>query len=127
VNLVSPLNRVIGLGSAKAGAQHWWLQRVTAVALIPLGLWLAISLFALDDFAYTAVIAWAQRPVTSILLILTVLVVSYHSNLGVQVVIEDYVHTAALKTAALVGSVLAHFGLCVAALFAILRIAFSSP
>ena len=124
MNLVSPLNRVIGLGSAKTGAQAWWLQRVSAVALIPLGLWLALSLFAMDDFGYAAAAVWVQRPVTSILLVLTVLVASYHSYLGVQVVIEDYVHGAASKTAALIGSVLAHFGLCVAALFAILRIAF---
>jgi succinate dehydrogenase / fumarate reductase membrane anchor subunit len=123
VNLVSPLNRVLGLGSAKGGSEHWWLQRVTAVALIPLGLWLAISLLALGDYGYGAVVAWVQRPVTSILLILTVLVVSYHSYLGVQVVIEDYVHTAALKVSALIGSRFAHFGLAVAALFAILKLA----
>lgn len=123
MKLESPLNRAIGLGSAKTGAQHWWLQRVSAVALIPLGLWLALSLFAFEDYGYAAVAAWLQGPVTSILLVLTVLVLSYHSYLGVQVVIEDYVHEAGLKAAMLIGSLLAHFGLCVAALFAILRVA----
>lgn len=126
MNLVSPLNRVIGFGSAKNGSQNWWMQRVSAVALIPLGLWLALSLLALDGYGYAAVVEWMRGPVTSILLILTVLVVSYHSYLGVQVVIEDYVHSAALKPAALVGSLLAHFGLCICALFAILRVAFGA-
>ena len=125
MSLVTPLNRVLGLGSTKAGAEHWWWQRLSAVALVPLGLWFAASLLALDDFSYATVVAWAARPLTSVLLILTVLVVSYHSYLGVQVVIEDYVHAAALKVTALIGSAFAHFGLAVAALFAILKIAFA--
>lgn len=125
MNLVTPLNRVLGLGSAKSGSEHWWMQRVTAVALLPLGLWLAISLLLLDNFAYPTVFAWLQRPLTDILLILTVLAVSYHSYLGLQVVIEDYVHGTAAKVAALMASAFAHFGLSVAALFAILKIAFA--
>lgn len=102
------------------------MQRLTAVALLPLGLWFAIGLLLLDDFAYTTVVAWVQRPSTGIMLVLTVVAVGYHSYLGVQVVIEDYVHGAATKVAALILSALAHFGLTVAALFAVLRIAFSS-
>jgi succinate dehydrogenase / fumarate reductase membrane anchor subunit len=127
LSLVTPLNRVLGLGSAKSGAaEHWWWQRLTAVALVPLGLWLALSLTALDDFSYATVAAWVQQPLTSILLILVVLVTSYHSYLGVQVVVEDYVHAPVLKVAALVGSAFAHFGLAVAALFAILKVAFAA-
>jgi succinate dehydrogenase / fumarate reductase, membrane anchor subunit len=125
MNLVTPLNRVLGLGSAKSGGAHWWMQRITAVALVPLGLWFALSLLAIPDFEYTTVIAWLQRPISSILLILTVLAVSYHSYLGVQVVIEDYVQTASLKILALLASTFAHFGLSVAALFAILKVAFA--
>jgi succinate dehydrogenase / fumarate reductase membrane anchor subunit len=119
------LNRVLGLGSAKSGGAHWWMQRITAVALVPLGLWFALSLLAMPDFEYTTVIAWLQRPMSSILLILTVLAVSYHSYLGLQVVIEDYVQTASLKILALLASTFAHFGLSVAALFAILKVAFA--
>jgi succinate dehydrogenase / fumarate reductase membrane anchor subunit len=125
-NLVTPLNRVLGLGSAKDGAEHWWWQRLSAIALVPLGLWLAISLLTLDDFAHASAIAWVQRPTTGILLTLTVLTVSYHSYLGVQVVIEDYVHTPLLKVATLIGSAFAHFGLAIAALFSILKIAFAA-
>lgn len=126
MSLVTPLNRVLGLGSTKAGAEHWWWQRLTAVALVLLGPWFAASLLALDDFSYATVVGWASRPLSSVLLILTVLVVSYHSYLGVQVVIEDYVHTPAFKVAAVMGSAFAHFGLAVAALFAILKVAFAA-
>lgn len=127
MSLVTPLNRVLGLGTAKGAAEHWWIQRLTAIALLPLGLWFAISLLLLDDFSYAAVIAWAHRPATSIMLILVVLTVSYHSYLGLQVIIEDYVHSKALKVAALMSAAFAHVGLAIAALFAILRIAFGSP
>ncbi len=91
MSLVTPLNRVLGLGTAKGAAEHWWLQRVTAVALVPLGLWFAYSLLVMPEFGYAAVVAWVQRPVTSIFLILFVGAAAYHSFLGVQVVIEDYV------------------------------------
>jgi succinate dehydrogenase membrane anchor subunit len=124
VSLVTPLNRVLGLGAAKGAGEHWWAQRLTAVALVPLGLWFAVALLRLPSFDYATVIAWAQRPVTSILLLLTILAVGYHSYLGVQVVIEDYLHPKSLKIAAIMGSVFAHVALAIAALFAILKIAF---
>ena len=126
MDLTTPLNRVLGLGAAKTGSEHWWMQRLTAIALLPLGLWFAISLLLLDDFAYATVVTWVQRPLTGIMLVLTVLAVGYHSHMGVQVVIEDYVHATASKVVALILSALAHFGLTVAALFAILKVAFTS-
>jgi succinate dehydrogenase / fumarate reductase, membrane anchor subunit len=127
LNLVTPLNRVLGLGSAKAGAEHWWMQRLTAVALLLLGLWFVASLLSLEDLEYATVVAWVERPVTSILLILFVVAVGYHSYLGVQVVIEDYVHAKPLKVAALMLSAFGHFALSIAALFAILKIALTGP
>ena len=126
MRLVTPLNRVLGLGTAKGAADHWWAQRLTAVALLPLGLWFAASLLTLVDFSYATVSAWLRGPLTSILMLLLVLAVGYHSYLGVQVVVEDYVATKALKIAALVGSTLAHWALSIAALYAILKIAFGS-
>lgn len=126
MSLVTPLNRVLGLGTAKGAAEHWWLQRVTAVSLVPLGLWFVIALLRLPDFSYATVVDWAQRPLTSILLILTVLAIGYHSYLGVQVVIEDYVHAKGLKVLSLIASAFAHTALSIAALFAILKIAFGS-
>lgn len=126
MSLMTPLNRVLGLGTAKGAAEHWWLQRLTAVALLPLGLWFAWSLLALPDFDYASVVAWVQQPLASILLILMVVAVGYHSALGVQVVVEDYVTGKGLKTATLMASTLAHIGLSVAAVFAVLKIAFGS-
>lgn len=126
MNLVTPLNRVLGLGSAKGGVEHWWVQRVSAAALAVLGLWLAIALASLEDYTFATVIDWVSRPVTAIMLILTVLTATYHSYLGVQVVLEDYIHSPGRKTAAIVLSTFAHFALAVAGLFAIARIAFGS-
>lgn len=124
MNLVTPLNRVLGLGTSRGASEHWWVQRLTAVALVPLGLWLAVALARLDDFSYASMLAWIGQPVTSILLILTVLSLSYHSHLGLTVVIEDYLHAKALKLGALILSTFGHAALAIAAVFAVLRIAF---
>jgi succinate dehydrogenase / fumarate reductase membrane anchor subunit len=126
MSLMTPLNRVLGLGTAKGAAEHWWLQRMTAVALLPLGLWLAYGLLTLGGFDYASVVAWVREPVTSILLILLVVAVGYHSVLGVQVVIEDYVTGKGTRAATLMASTLAHVGLTIAAVFAVLKIAFGS-
>jgi succinate dehydrogenase / fumarate reductase membrane anchor subunit len=125
MSLTSPLNRVLGLGTAKGAAEHWWLQRLTAVALVPLGLWFAYSLLAMPDFGYAAVAAWVRRPTTSIFLILFVGAAAYHSFLGIQVVIEDYVGKG-MRVAALMVSAFAHTGLAIAAVFSVLKIAFGS-
>ncbi|MCY3732257.1 MAG: succinate dehydrogenase, hydrophobic membrane anchor protein [Rhodospirillaceae bacterium] len=127
MSLTSPLNRALGLGSAKQGAGHWWLQRLTAVALVPLGLWLAIALGGLDGLNYAAVVAFIREPLNGILLSLTLLTLSYHSQLGVQVVVEDYVHGPGLKVATIVASSFAHVAVAVAGAFAVLRVAFGAP
>lgn len=125
MNLITPLNRVLGLGSAKGGADHWWAQRLTAVALLPLGLWLAFSLATLDGFSYAMVVNWVREPITSVLLLLSVVALLYHSYLGIQVVVEDYVHGKA-KVVVLVLSAFAHVFFAVAGLFSILKIAFGA-
>jgi succinate dehydrogenase / fumarate reductase membrane anchor subunit len=123
---MTPLNRVLGLGTAKGAAEHWWLQRLTAVALVPLGLWFAYELLMLSSFDYATITAWVRRPLTSILLILMIVAVGYHSALGVQVVIEDYVTGKGARAATLMASTLAHVGLTIAAVFAVLKVAFGS-
>lgn len=123
MSLVTPLNRVLGLGSAKEGVEHWWGQRLSAVALVALGLWFVLSLIWLDDMSYATVVSWLQAPVASILMILTLLTALYHSKLGVQMVVEDYVHQPALKVSTLVLSVFIHIGAAVAGVFAVLKIA----
>jgi succinate dehydrogenase / fumarate reductase membrane anchor subunit len=126
VSLISPLNRVLGLGSAKGGTEHWWTQRLTAVALIPLGLWLIYSLTAVDVSSYNAVVVWLRQPISGIFLTLAAVTIIYHSYLGVQIVIEDYVHGHSIKVVALVGSTFAHIFLLAAAVFSILKVAFGA-
>jgi succinate dehydrogenase / fumarate reductase membrane anchor subunit len=126
MSLMTPLNRVLGLGTGKGAAEHWWVQRMTAVALLPLGLWFAYELLTLPAFDYATAVAWVREPATSILLVLLVIAVGYHSALGIQVVIEDYVPGKGARAATLMASTLAHAGLTVAAVFAVLKIAFGS-
>ena len=86
----SPLSRARGLGSAKEGTHHWWMQRVTAIALIPLVVWFAISLVMLTGADFAVVRAWIGSPLVMVLLTLTIGVGLYHGQLGLQVVWEDY-------------------------------------
>ena len=124
----SPLGQVLGLGSAKEGAAHWWAQRVTAVALIPLGLWFVFSIAVLigsERSDYISVIDWIGTPFNAVMLILFVATVAYHSALGVQVVIEDYVH-GWTKVVSLVLQKFAHVLVAAAAIFSILEISLGS-
>jgi succinate dehydrogenase / fumarate reductase membrane anchor subunit len=122
VSLRAPLGRVLGLGTAKDGTDHWWGQRVSGVALVLLGLWFVVSLVMLPTLGYTAVIDFIGRPFNTVLLALLCLTVAYHSNLGVQVVIEDYVHGHGLKIVSLVVSRFVHILVAVISIYAILRI-----
>jgi succinate dehydrogenase / fumarate reductase membrane anchor subunit len=123
---MTPLNKVLGLGAAKSGVEHWWSQRLTAVALAPLGLWFAIAMLRFETLAYVEVVAWLREPVTAVLLLTMIIAVVYHSYLGVQVVVEDYVEGKGAKLVAIVISALGHVFLFVAAAFAVLKIAFGA-
>ena len=122
MSLRSPLGRVLGLGTAKDGTSHWWGQRVSGVAMALLGLWFAVSLACMPGFAYADAVAFIGQPLNAVLLTLLVVTMAYHSWLGVQVVIEDYVHGHGLKVASLIISRFAHVFLAVAAVFAILKL-----
>ena len=126
MSLRSPLGRVLGQGSAKDGTGHWWAQRVTSVALIPLTLWFFFSLLLLPDLDYGTVRTWLAMPLSSFLALLMVAVSAYHGYLGTTVVVEDYVHATGLKvfTLLLLRFLYVLFG--GAGLFAILRVAFGS-
>lgn len=97
----SPLARVRGLGSAKEGVGHFWQQRVTAVALVPLTVWFVISMIVESGADYTHFRAWLGAPGTASLMLLTLFCAFHHAQLGVQVVIEDYVHGRAVKLSTL--------------------------
>ena len=122
MSLRTPLGQVLGLGTAKDGTSHWWGQRVSAIALLLLGLWFTWWLMVMPDFSHATVVAEIGRPINSILLLLLAVTLAYHSHLGIQVVIEDYVHAAGLKLAALLLSRFAHILLAAVAVFAILKI-----
>jgi len=120
----SQLCRVRGLGSAKNGTHHWWMQRVTAVALIPLCLWFAIAMIKMTGASHGDAITWVQAPFNAIMLLLLIGATFYHMQLGLQVVIEDYVQSEGAKVVLLMAQKLASFALAVAAGFAVLKIAF---
>lgn len=126
MSLRTPLGRVLGLGSAHSGVHHWTVQRVTALALAPLAIWFIVSIVRLPLADHAAVLAWISHGANPVLLILLVLALCWHSQLGVQVVIEDYVHGRLLKPCALIVSSFAHVLLAVAGVLAILRIALRS-
>lgn len=88
----TPLGRVKGLGAAKSGVHHWWLERVTAVALIPLTLWFVFSVLSLAGHPQPAVAQWIAHPLVAVLLLAFIIASFHHAQLGLQVVLEDYVH-----------------------------------
>lgn len=126
MSLRSPLGRVLGLGSAKDGTGHWWAQRVSALALIPLTLWFVLSLLALPALDYFTVKAWLSVPLSGLLAVLLAAVLTYHSYLGTSVVIEDYVHAAGTKLLSLLLLRFLYVLIGGASIFAILRVAFGS-
>ena len=100
--LRSPLSKAIGHGSAKHGFSHWWWQRLSAVALIPLTLWFVYSVITLINSEYAVVIAWLSSPIKASLLLLFILVALFHAQTGLQVVIEDYIHCKCVNLASLI-------------------------
>jgi succinate dehydrogenase / fumarate reductase membrane anchor subunit len=126
MSLKTPLGRVLGLGSAKEGTDHWWGQRVSAVAMIILGSWFVYFLLRLDSLTYLDVIRFIGVPLNAVLLSLLSLTLAYHSYLGVQVVIEDYVHAPGTKVVSLLLSRFAHIFVAIAAVYAILVIGIGS-
>ncbi len=124
MSLRTPLGRVRGLGSARGGTHHWWLQRLTAIALVPLTVWFLASIVALASADRLVVLMWLGTPVVAVLMILFIGTCFYHLKLGLQVVIEDYVHDGGLKMASLILNSFVCILLAVACIFAVLKIAF---
>ena len=116
------LYNVRGLGSAKSGTHHFWMQRVTALALLPLMPWLAWTIARLSGHDYETAIAWISSPTTSVLLIASLLALIYHAKLGLQVVIEDYIHAEGVKFISLIALKFVCLLLALASVLAVLRI-----
>jgi succinate dehydrogenase / fumarate reductase membrane anchor subunit len=98
----SPLGRVLGLGSAKDGVEHWWMQRLTAIVMVPLAIWFAIAAIGLIGADRATMIAWMHNPMAAMLMILAIIAMFYHLALGLQVVIEDYIHSEGWKLGAII-------------------------
>ena len=123
MSMINPLARVRGLGSAKDGSHHWIAQRMTAVALVPLTLWFVISLISLIGGDLAGIKAWLSSPFNAVLMILTLIAGFHHAQLGLQVVIEDYIHSHGCKIVAiwLVNGAAFFFG--AAAIFSVVKLA----
>jgi succinate dehydrogenase / fumarate reductase membrane anchor subunit len=118
----SDIKRVKGLGTAKHGFSHWWMQRLSAVLMIPLGLWFFYSLMSIETISADSVIMWLQQPIQAILMAIWTITVVYHGALGMQVIIEDYVHGKAMALTLLVLIKFAMFAMIVATFFSLLRL-----
>jgi len=126
MSLRSPLGKVLGMGSAKQGVHHWWVQRLTSVALVPLSIWFLVSLLSLPSLDHWVVSAWMAHGSSALLLILLVLTAAWHSQLGLQVIVEDYVHGAGARTITLAAITFAHVLIASAGVLAVLRVALRS-
>ena len=127
MSLQTPLARARGLGTAKKGVQHWWWQRLTAVVLVPLCLWFIGTIVTMQASNYSTVINWIQSPLVSGLLVFLIAALFYHTQLGLQVVIEDYVHSEWIKITALVAAQFLMVLLALTAVIAVLKIALGVP
>jgi succinate dehydrogenase / fumarate reductase membrane anchor subunit len=126
MKLLSTLGAFLGFGSADEGTGHWWTQRLTAVALVPLTLWFVLALLGLNLTDYSAITGWIAAPLNTTLLILLLATLLHHSQLGLQVVVEDYVHAQKLKALTLMAFKLIHIGLGVVGTLAIIFISVGS-
>lgn len=122
MSLRTPLGRALGLGAGGNGTEHWWQQRVTAVALALLGIWLVICLLGMDLGDRAGLTAWIAQPLNAALLAVLVLTAARHSLLGTRVVVEDYVH-GALKVPLLVALQFLHAIAAAVGVVAVLQIA----
>ncbi|ALG70196.1 succinate dehydrogenase [Azospirillum thiophilum] len=120
--LRSPLQIARGLGSAKHGTEHWWHQRLTAIALVPLTVWFVFGVIRHLGADHAAFIAWMKSPFSAVMMILTAVVIFHHAQSGLQVVIEDYVHAEWQKLALIVAVKFLSFALAAACVLAVVKI-----
>jgi succinate dehydrogenase / fumarate reductase membrane anchor subunit len=125
-HLRTPLARARGLGSAKDGTHHFWTQRLTGLALVPLFAWFVTGMVAQVGASHAEFTDWLARPFNTVMMLITVVVIAWHSMLGLQVVVEDYVHAAWAKLTLLISFTFAHVALAAAAAYAVLRIGLGS-
>lgn len=121
--LRTPLGRAIGLGSAKEGVEHWWRERITAVALVPLCLWFVAEIVHHAGADRAELIAWMRHPVPAVLMVLLLAASFHHTALGLQVVVEDYVGHEGARFGLIIAIRLACVLLAALGIFAVLKMA----
>ena len=126
MSLRTPLGKVRGLGSAKSGTEHWWMQRVTAIANIPLTIGFIIVLVSLIGADHAAVAARLGHPIVAILVLGFIISITWHMRLGMQVVIEDYVHHEGWKIACVLANTFFSAAIAIAGIYAILKLGFGA-
>lgn len=124
MSLRSPLSKAVGLGSAKHGFSHWWWQRVTAIALVPLTLWFIFSVLCLIGESHSAAVTWLGSPINATIMLLFVLTALFHAQTGLQVVIEDYIHTKWMNLSLLLLIKFASVVMAVLAIISVLKVVF---
>lgn len=123
--LRSPLGRVRGMGSARSGTHHWWMQRVTSIALLPLTLWFVLSMIGLAGASYLETLLWIAQPLNAVLMLVLIGLTFHHMASGLQVVVEDYVRDEFKRIAAVLVIKAAAMLMAIACAFSVLRIAFA--
>jgi succinate dehydrogenase / fumarate reductase membrane anchor subunit len=123
--LRSPLGRVRGMGSARSGTHHWWMQRVTSIALLPLTIWFVFSMIGLAGASYLETLLWIAQPVNAVLMLVLVGLTFHHMASGLQVVVEDYVRDEFKRLAFVLIIKGVALLMAIACAFSVLRIAFA--
>jgi succinate dehydrogenase / fumarate reductase membrane anchor subunit len=126
MRMETPIARVRGLGSARSGAHHWWLERLTSVGALVLFLWLIASVLMLPSLDYGTVTEWLRQPLAAVPMLLLIVTTFWHLKMGLQVIIEDYVHEEGMKLFSIVLLNFFVLGAGALAFFAVLRIAFTA-
>jgi succinate dehydrogenase / fumarate reductase, membrane anchor subunit len=124
MRMETPIGRVRGLGSARSGAHHWWLERLTSVSTLLLFVWFAVSLLRMPSLDHQAVVEWLADPLVAVPMLLLIVSTFWHLKLGLQVVIEDYVHEEGWKFFSITLLNLLTVALGALAVFSVLKIAF---
>jgi succinate dehydrogenase / fumarate reductase membrane anchor subunit len=119
----SPIGRARGFGAAKEGTAQWWTQRMTAIALVPLGVWFSVSIIALIGASQPEVADWLGSRRTAVMMSLLLVATFYHLKLGMQTIIEDYVHNEVVKLLSLVLINFTCIALAFICVFSVLKLA----
>lgn len=123
MSMNTPISKVRGLGSARSGTHHWWMQKIAAVALIPLTIWFVASIVQMTNADYFTVRAWLASPVSATLMLLYIVIGLYHLRLGLQAVVEDYIHTEGMKIFLQFSILFGCTVIAVGSIFSVLKIA----